>query len=72
MTDLEVSLEFPGFPPVHTCSGENRSPKITINSLYCTSLAIIVYNPSIRNGYPFASWVIWHLPARQVNPAGTP
>jgi Raf kinase inhibitor-like YbhB/YbcL family protein len=72
MKDLDVSLEFLDFPPAHTCSGENSSPRITLKGLDCTSVAILVYNPSIRNCYSFASWVIWNIPPLQVIPAGIP
>jgi len=66
LTGLEGSFKFPAFPQVHTSSGERCSPKITIKGLDCTSLTIVINNPTIRNSYRFASWGIWHLPALQI------
>ena len=48
MDKLAVSLDFLEFPPEHTCDGGNISPQITIEGLDSSSLAIMVFNPSMR------------------------
>lgn len=72
MENLTVSLEFLDFPPAHTCEGENRSPKITLEGLEAGSLAVMVFNPSIRNVISYCAWLIWDIPARKTIPAGIP
>jgi Raf kinase inhibitor-like YbhB/YbcL family protein len=72
MGNLTVSLEFVNFPPAHTCVGGNSSPKITIKGLDASSLAIMVFNPSMREAISYCAWLIWDLPAQEVIPAGIP
>jgi len=72
MDNLAVSIDFLDFPPAHTCDGQNISPKITIQGLNASSLAIMVFNPSIHGVLSFCAWLIWDLPAQQVIPAGIP
>jgi Raf kinase inhibitor-like YbhB/YbcL family protein len=72
MENLTVSLGFTDFPPEHTCVGENISPKITIEGLEASSLAVMVFNPSMREVISYCSWLIWDLPATKVIPAGVP
>jgi Raf kinase inhibitor-like YbhB/YbcL family protein len=54
------------------CDGENMSPQITINGLDSSSLAIMVFNPSMRGVFSFCAWLIWDMPAQRVIPAGIP
>jgi Raf kinase inhibitor-like YbhB/YbcL family protein len=72
MENISVSLGFTDFPPEHTCEGENISPKITIEGLEASSLAVMVFNPSMREVISYCSWLIWDLPAQKVIPAGIP
>jgi Raf kinase inhibitor-like YbhB/YbcL family protein len=72
MDNLTVSLEFTEFPPAHTCKGENTSPKITIEGLNASSLAVMVFNPSMREVISYCAWLIWDMPAQDVIPAGIP
>jgi hypothetical protein len=72
MENLTVSLGFTDFPPAHTCEGENISPMITIEGLEASSLAIMVFNPSMREVISYCAWLIWDMPAQKVIPAGIP
>jgi Raf kinase inhibitor-like YbhB/YbcL family protein len=72
MDTLEVSIDFIDFPPTHTCEGENISPKITIKGLEASSLAVMVYNPSMRGVFSFCAWLIWDIPPIKVIPSGIP
>jgi Raf kinase inhibitor-like YbhB/YbcL family protein len=72
MENITVSLDFTDFPPAHTCEGGNSSPKITIEGLEASSLAIMVFNPSIRDVISYCAWLIWDMPAQKVIPAGVP
>jgi Raf kinase inhibitor-like YbhB/YbcL family protein len=72
MADLEVSVDFLEFPPAHTCDGENISPKITIKGLEASSVAVMVFNPSMRGVFSYCAWLIWDLPAVNEIPAGIP
>ena len=65
-------MDFVDFPRVHTGDGENLSPQITINGLESSSLAIMVFNPSMRGVFSFCAWLIWDMPAQRVIPAGIP
>lgn len=67
-----MSIDFADFPPVHTCEGENISPKITITGLNASSVAVMVFNPSIRGVFSYCAWLIWDMPALNVIPAGIP
>lgn len=72
MNNLEVSVDFLDFPHAHTCDGENLSPKITIGSLEASSIAVMVFNPSMRGVFSYCAWLIWDMPALTVIPAGIP
>lgn len=72
MKNLEVSIDFMDFPPAHMCDGENISPKITIGGLEASSVAVMVFNPSMRGVFSYCAWLIWDLPAVNVIPAGIP
>lgn len=74
MDTLEVSIGFSEFPPTHTCDGENTSPRISIAGLdeACSSVAIMVFNPSMRGVFSYCAWLIWDMPALNVIPAGVP
>ncbi len=72
MEKLRVSLNFTEFPPAHTCQGKNISPQITIEGLDASSLAVMVFNPSMRGFLSYCTWLIWDLPALKTIPAGIP
>jgi Raf kinase inhibitor-like YbhB/YbcL family protein len=72
MDGLKVSVDFVDFPPKYTCEGENISPKITIDNLDASSLAVMVFNPSMKETYSYCAWLIWDLPAMNVIPEGIP
>jgi Raf kinase inhibitor-like YbhB/YbcL family protein len=72
MDTLEISIDFMDFPPAHTCDGENISPRISLAGLEASSVAVMVYNPSMRGVFSYCAWLIWDLPALKVIPAGIP
>lgn len=72
MEKLNVSLDFLEFPPAHTCEGGNISPRITIEGLDSSSLAIMVFNPSKREVLSYCAWLIWDMPATKAVPPGIP
>ena len=72
MNELEVSIDFLDFPPAHTSDGRNISPRITIEGLDASSVAVMVFNPSIRGVLSYCAWLIWNMPAQKVIPAGIP
>jgi hypothetical protein len=72
MDKLRVSLDFLEFPPAHTCDGGNTSPQITIEGLEASSLAVMVFNPSMRGFLSYCTWLIWDMPAQKTIPAGIP
>jgi Raf kinase inhibitor-like YbhB/YbcL family protein len=72
MNNLEVKIDFMDFPTAHTCDGENLSPKIIIDGLEASSVAIMVFNPSMRGVFSYCAWLIWDMPAMRVIPAGIP
>jgi Raf kinase inhibitor-like YbhB/YbcL family protein len=72
MDGLSVSVDFVDFPPAHTCEGENTSPKISIEGLEASSVAVMVFNPSMRGCFSYCAWLIWDIPAVPVIPAGIP
>jgi Raf kinase inhibitor-like YbhB/YbcL family protein len=72
MDNLKVSIDFLEFPPAHTCDGQNISPKITIQGLESVSVAVMVFNPSVRDVLSFCAWLIWDIPPLPVIPAGIP
>ncbi len=72
MEGLAVSVDFMDFPPAHTCDGGNISPIITIKGLEASSLAVMVFNPSMRGVFSYCAWLIWDMPAVKEIPAGIP
>jgi len=72
MENLEVSLDFLEFPPAHTRYGQNISPKITITGLDSSSVAVMVFNPSMKDVLSYCTWLIWDLAPQQVIPPGIP
>lgn len=72
MDNIKVSIDFLEFPPTHTCDGQDISPKITIDGLEADSVAIIVFNPSMRSTFSYCAWLIWDLPPLPVIPPGIP
>ena len=72
MDNLTISLGFMEFPPEHTCNGGNISPQITIKGLEASSLAVMVFNPSVRGVFSYSAWLIWDIPPRDVIPARIP
>ncbi len=72
MDGLGVSIDFAEFPPAYTCDGENLSPKITVTGMKATSMAVMVFNPSVHDVISYCVWLIWDLPPLAVIPAGIP
>jgi len=72
MEKLRVSLDFMEFPPAHTCEGGNISPGISIEGLDSSSVAVMVFNPSMRVFLSYCAWLIWDMPAQKTIPAGIP
>lgn len=74
MNGLEVRVDFVDFPPANTCDGENKSPGISIDGLdeECSSIAVMVFNPSMRGVFSYCAWLIWDMPALNVIPADIP
>jgi len=72
MQDLAVSIDFLEFPAEMVCGGKSSSPEITIGGLEATSVAVMVFNPSMRDHLSYCTWLIWNLPAMVVIPAGIP
>lgn len=60
------------FPPANTCKGGNVSPGISIEGLNSNSLAVMVFNPSMRGFLSYCTWLIWDLPAKKTIPPGIP
>lgn len=72
MEPLIVSLDFLEFPPVHTCDGENLSPRIRLKGLNASSVAVMVFNPFEKSCCSFTPWICWNLPPLPVIPPGIP
>lgn len=72
MENLKISLGFLDFPPEHTCEGGNTSPEISIEGLDASSLAVMVFDPSVRDVISYCAWLIWDMPALKVIPRGIP
>jgi len=73
MEKLRVSLEFLDFPPEHTCDGGNTSPTLNIEGIdTSSSLAIMVFNPSMREVLSYCAWLVWDMPALKTIPSGIP
>jgi len=69
---LKVIINFTEFPPAHTCDGADMSPQITIDGLDATSVAVMVFNPSMHGTGSYCAWLIWDMPAVNIIPAGIP
>ncbi|NMB78437.1 MAG: YbhB/YbcL family Raf kinase inhibitor-like protein [Methanomicrobiales archaeon] len=69
---LNIDVGFSEFPAEHTCDGTNQSPRIAIEHPDCTSLAVMVFNPSMRGVLSYCAWLIWDIPEVQEIPAGIP
>ena len=72
MEKLRVSLDFLEFPPAHTCEGGNISPAMSIEGIDSSSIAIMVFNPSMREVLSYCAWLIWDIPAQKMIPSGIP
>jgi Raf kinase inhibitor-like YbhB/YbcL family protein len=72
MEPLVVMLDFLEFPPAHTCDGKNLSPRILLKGLIAESVAVMVFNPSMRGVLSYCAWLIWDLAPQPVIPAGIP
>jgi Raf kinase inhibitor-like YbhB/YbcL family protein len=72
MKTLDVRIEFADFPTACTCEGGNISPALTIGGLEASSLAVMVFNPSMRGYLSYCTWLIWDMPAVAVIPANIP
>lgn len=73
MEGLGITVDFSEFPAAHTCDGANTSPRITINGLEeVSSLAVMVFNPSMRGVLSYCVWLIWDMPSLKEIPAGIP
>ncbi|MHB8119080.1 MAG: YbhB/YbcL family Raf kinase inhibitor-like protein [Methanothrix sp.] len=67
MTSLVVKLGFDRVPDEYTCQGMDVSPKIEIQGLNATSLAVIVDDPDAPPAV-FTHWLIWNIPPTNVIP----
>src|SRR5208337_173477 len=72
MSDLTVSIDFLEFPSEMICGEESTSPEIIIRGLDAKAIAIMVFNPSMKNHLSYCTWLIWILPPREIIPAGIP
>lgn len=70
--NIHVSLDFLEFPPTCTCDGGDESPRIQLQGLNATSLAIWVVNPFIRSCCSFTPWLIWNIPPMDIIPGTIP
>ncbi|MDM7938853.1 MAG: YbhB/YbcL family Raf kinase inhibitor-like protein [Methanothrix sp.] len=71
MKSIKVNLGFEKVPDVHTCQGEDISPKIEVLELNATSMAVIVDDPDAPSG-TFTHWLIWNIPPTEVIPEAIP
>jgi len=71
MKSIKVNLAFEKVPDVHTCQGEDISPKIEVLELNATSMAVIVDDPDAPSG-TFTHWLIWNIPPTEVIPEAIP
>jgi Raf kinase inhibitor-like YbhB/YbcL family protein len=69
MKKLEVKLSFTQVPTESTCQGKDISPKITLEGLNATSIAIIVDDTDAPSG-AFTHWIIWNIPPLEEVPQG--
>jgi Raf kinase inhibitor-like YbhB/YbcL family protein len=71
MKKLDVRLNFTQVPAESTCQGKDISPKITLEGLNATSIAIIVDDTDAPSG-AFTHWIIWNIPPLEEVPQGIP
>jgi Raf kinase inhibitor-like YbhB/YbcL family protein len=71
MNKLEVKLDFTQVPVESTCQGKDISPKITLEGLNASALAIIVDDTDAPSG-SFVHWIIWNIPPVEEVPQGIP
>ena len=67
MKSLVVKLGFDRIPDEYTCQGMDVSPRIEIQGLNATSLAVIVNDPDAPSA-TFTHWLIWNIPPTDVIP----
>lgn len=67
MMGLVVKLGFDRIPDEYTCLGMDVSPRIEIQGLNATSLAVIVNDPDAPSA-TFTHWLIWNIPPIDVIP----
>ena len=67
MKSLVVKLGFDRIPDEYTCQGMDVSPRIEIQGLNATSLAVIVDDPDAPSA-SFTHWLIWNIPPTDVIP----
>lgn len=67
MKSLVVKLGFDQVPDENTCKGMDASPRIEIEGLNATSLAVIVDDPDAPSAV-FTHWLIWNIPPTDVIP----
>jgi Raf kinase inhibitor-like YbhB/YbcL family protein len=67
MSSLVVKLGFDRIPDEYTCQGMDVSPRIEIQGLNATSLAVIVDDPDAPST-TFTHWLIWNIPPTDVIP----
>jgi Raf kinase inhibitor-like YbhB/YbcL family protein len=71
MKNLEIKIGFNQIPVDYTCDRRDISPKIVINELNATSVAIIVDDPDAPSG-TFAHWIIWKIEPTDIIPSDIP
>jgi Raf kinase inhibitor-like YbhB/YbcL family protein len=71
MKNLEVRLGFSQVPVDNTCDGRDTSPKIGIQGLNATSVAIILDDQDAPSG-TFTHWVIWNIEPADFLPGDIP
>jgi Raf kinase inhibitor-like YbhB/YbcL family protein len=67
MNSLVVKLGFDRVPDEYTCQGMDVSPRIEIQGLNATSMAVIVDDPDASPAV-FTHWLIWNIPPMDVIP----
>lgn len=67
MMGLVVKLGFDRIPDEYTCLGMDLSPRIEIQGLNATSIAVIVDDPDAPSA-TFTHWLIWNIPPIDVIP----
>lgn len=67
MKSIVVKLGFDRVPDESTCQGADVSPKIEIQGINATSLAVIVDDPDAPSAV-FTHWLIWNIPPTETIP----